>query len=147
VVADTVAGFAGPLAGFLAGLEWARTQAPSASHVATVAADSPFLPVDLVSRLRAAAGANNIAVARSGGRTHNVFLLIPVSLASDLTRFLGEGASLKVADWLERHIVIPVDFDDAPGALDPFFNVNTPDDLARAGEALKLMVAQQRRLV
>lgn len=147
VVADTVAGFAGPLAGFLTGLEWTRTHAPSATHVATVAADTPFLPGDLVVRLRGAAGVNEVAVARSGGRSHNVFLLLPVSFASDLAQFIAEGGSLKVADWLGRHRTIPVDFDDALEAVDPFFNVNTPEDLVRAEDAFKLLVAQPQRLV
>jgi molybdopterin-guanine dinucleotide biosynthesis protein A len=147
VIADTVAGHAGPLAGFLAGLEWTRVNAPSATHVVTVAADTPFFPVDLVPRLRRFASTGNIAVARSGGRTHNVFVLLPVSAAPDLAAFLSEGGSHRVADWLGRHRIVAVDFGVSPGGIDPFFNVNTPEDLARAGDAVKLMVARVPRLV
>ena len=132
VVADTVAGFAGPLAGFLAGMEWARANVPAASHVATVAVDTPFFPADLVARLAAATGPEGMAVARTGGRAHPVFALLPVSAAGDLTRFVSAGGSLKVADWLARHDVVLVDFDEDARGFDPFFNINTPEDLARA---------------
>ncbi len=132
VVADTVAGFAGPLAGFLAGMEWARENLPEAVHVATVAADTPFFPTDLVARLSAAAGPEGMAVARTKGRNHPVFTLLPVSGAGDLNRFIAAGGSLKVADWLARYDVMAVDFDEDASGYDPFFNINTPMELARA---------------
>lgn len=130
VVADTISGFAGPLAGVLAGMTWARANVPDASRVATIAVDTPFFPLDLVARL-SAAGAEGTAVAQSSGRKHPVFALIPVALASDLAAFLADGASLRVTDWLAQHHVVTVDFDGVAG-VDPFFNLNTPDDLAQA---------------
>jgi len=132
VVADTVPGFAGPLAGFLAGMEWAGANVPLAMHVVTVATDTPFFPTDLVARLSAAAGPEGMAVARTGGRIHPVFALLPVSAGADLTRFIAAGGSLKVADWLARHDVAAVDFDDDAPGFDPFLNINTPEDLIRA---------------
>jgi molybdopterin-guanine dinucleotide biosynthesis protein A len=131
VVADTVDGFAGPLAGMLAGMGWVRANAPDAARIATVAVDTPFFPLDLVSRLSAAAGNDRIAVAMSGGRMHPVFALIPMGLADDLAAFLAAGVSLKVSDWLARHDVVTVEFDEVAG-VDPFFNINTPGDLAQA---------------
>jgi len=130
VVADTVSGFAGPLAGILAGITWAGDHAPGARSVATVAVDTPFFPDDLVARLAAAAGRDGIAVARSGGRVHPTFALVPLGLAGDLTTFLAAGSSRRVSDWLSRHDPATVDFDAWPDGSDPFFNINTPEDLA-----------------
>lgn len=132
VVADTVAGFAGPLAGFLAGMEWTRANVPEAVHVATVAADTPFFPTDLVARLSAVAGPEGMAVARTKGRNHPVFALLPVSATGDINRFIAAGGSLKVADWLARYDFMAVDFDEGASGFDPFFNINTPEDLATA---------------
>ena len=131
VIADTVGGFAGPLAGMLAGMGWARANAPGASRIATVAVDTPFFPLDLVARLSAAVGNERVAAATSRGRMHPVFALLPMGLADDLAAFLAAGTSFKVADWLARHDVVTVDFDEVAG-VDPFFNINTPGDLAQA---------------
>lgn len=121
---------AGPLAGFLAGMAWASANVPDASHIATVAVDTPFFPTDLVARLGAAGREG--AMARTGGRVHPVFALLPLRLAADLAGFLAAGKSLRAADWLTRHDVVAVDFDVSAGGVDPFFNINTPDDLATA---------------
>lgn len=131
VIADTVGGFAGPLAGMLAAMAWARVNAPGASSIATVAVDTPFFPLDLVARLSAAVGSERIAVAMSGGRMHPVFALLPLGLTDDLAAFLAAGASFKAADWLARHDTVLVGFDEV-ASVDPFFNINTPGDLARA---------------
>ncbi len=149
VVADPVAGFAGPLAGVLAGLRWAQQTAPSASHVLSVSADAPFLPADLVARLwdgLVAAGAGGaqagaIAVARSDGDLHPVIGLWPVALADDLEAALGSGVR-KVLAWSDRHGTVGVDFPmlDVDGeAIDPFFNANTPEDLDEARRVLARM--------
>ena len=143
VVADTVDGFVGPLAGVLAGLRWAATHAPDATHVASVSADAPFLPVDLVSRLGdAIAGRPNaIAMARSGGELHPVIGLWPVHLADDLEAALAAGTR-KVLAWTDRHGTIAVDFpfhDIAGQPIDPFFNANTPAELDEARRILALM--------
>ena len=129
ILPDPVAGHPGPLAGVLAGLEWART----AGHdwILTVPGDAPFLPLDLASRLReacAAAGAM-LACASSGGRTHPVAAIWSAALAQPLRGALDAGRfkvggftaeqGAAVADW-------PVD------PADPFMNINTPDDLMAA---------------
>jgi molybdenum cofactor guanylyltransferase len=141
VVPDLTDDFAGPLAGLLAGMEWVRKNRPDTGQVVTAACDTPFFPADLVARLSAAAEAAgaDIAMASSGGQSHFVFALWPVALAGDLAGYLGEGRR-KVQDWIERHshTVVPFSPREIGGAaVDPFFNVNTPDDLATAEARLR----------
>jgi molybdenum cofactor guanylyltransferase len=135
VVADSIAGFAGPLAGVLAGLDWAKSAVSGATHVASFATDAPFLPRDLVLRLAGAIadGAHDLACAASGGREHPVFGLWPLALAEELRRALAEEGLRKVDRWTARHRLAIVEF--AAGPPDPFFNANRPEDLA-AAEAL-----------
>ena len=92
VVSDSVPGFAGPLAGVLAGLDWAAAHRPDCPYVASVATDAPFLPGDLVARLAAELDAAHadLACAASGGRAHPVFGLWPVRLREDLRRAVAE---------------------------------------------------------
>ena len=134
VLADTVEGFAGPLAGILAGLRWAEAQ--GCTHVASAAADTPFFPADLVERLAEAARAEGqpIALAATqdperGLSDHPTFGLWPVALADDLEDWLRSGER-KVVVWTRRHGAARAVFEDA-GAY-PFFNVNTPEDVAEA---------------
>lgn len=128
---DSVDGFAGPLAGVLTGLEWAARERPDCSHVVTIATDTPFFPADLVARLRSVVDSGaDMACAASGGRHHPVFGLWPVARADDLRRALVEEDIRKVDIWTARYRLDAVDF--ALGTIDPFFNVNRPDDLARA---------------
>ena len=136
VAADVVEGFAGPLAGILTGLEWARANVPEATHVASFATDTPFLPHDLVARMAAEmerAGAR-LACAASNGRTHPVFGLWPVDLADDLARAMREEEVRKVDLFTARYPLAEVAFAAAP--VDPFFNANRPDDLAEAERLL-----------
>lgn len=138
VAADPVEGFAGPLAGVLAGLLWARGNHPRSRFVVTVAGDTPFYPDDLVSRLLAAAGSEDeIVLARSDDGLHPVFGLWPVSAAADLERFLKEGETRKVLAFTDRHPHRSVHFPahggtGDGGGLDPFFNINTAEQLAEA---------------
>jgi molybdopterin-guanine dinucleotide biosynthesis protein A len=137
VAADVVAGFAGPLAGVLTGMTWAQAQRPDLPWIATIATDTPFFPLDLVARLRAAVeheGAD-LACAASAGRRHPVFGLWPVRLAGDLRRALQDEAVRKVDVWTARYRLAVVDFPTLP--LDPFFNTNRPDDLAEAERLLR----------
>lgn len=132
VVADDVTGFHGPLAGILAGLDWTAENAPGIEWVASVPGDCPFLPRDLVARLHAARAeaAVPLACAASGERYHPVIALWRVELAADLRRALvGEGLR-KVETWAARHGVAVAHWPGTP--VDPFFNVNTPDDLVQA---------------
>jgi molybdopterin-guanine dinucleotide biosynthesis protein A len=131
VIADSLADRPGPLAGVLAGLEWARRREPRAEAIVTFPSDSPFLPRDLAARL-IASGAP-LARACSGGRAHPVAALWPVALADDLRRALGEGLR-KIDLWTARHGVADVEWDAGPP--DPFFNANTPEDLLEAERLL-----------
>lgn len=136
VVADPVEGFVGPLAGILAGLLWARTHAPEARYVASVSTDAPFLPLNLVARLEAALAErpNAIAIAQSAGELHPVIGLWPVAHAEDLAAELKAGVR-KVLRWTDRHGTVPVDFSFlriGDRMVDPFFNANTPEELAEA---------------
>ena len=142
VVADTVQGFVGPLAGVLAGMRWSAANAPAASHVASVSADAPLVPANLVERLSSAAmkrpGA--IALAASGGEMHPVIGLWPVALADDLEAALRAGVR-KVLAWTDRHGTLPVEFPfvEIKGRqIDPFFNANTPEELDEARRLLQL---------
>lgn len=138
VVPDTVAGHPGPLAGVVAGMRWAETHRPEARHVATAAGDTPFLPVDLVARLAAALAGlppDAIAIPTTAAGTHQVFGLFPVALADELEEALVTGAARRVMAWIERHPVALVAYP-GEGLDDPFFNVNTPEDLTAA--ALRL---------
>ncbi|MEM8592577.1 MAG: molybdenum cofactor guanylyltransferase MobA [Pseudomonadota bacterium] len=130
VIADSIEGHPGPLAGVLAGLDWANQM--GATHVITAAADTPFFPLDLAERLeRAATRANTpiaLAATQEGGRTtrHPTFGYWPVSLRDDLRSALNQGLR-KVVLWTDTHGAATAAFDDYA-----FFNINTPEDLAQA---------------
>ena len=132
VVPDSVEGFAGPLAGILAGLDWAAANALGCPLVASFATDAPFLPTDLVECLVEALRAESadIACAASDGRSHPVFGLWPVRLREELRRALAEEGVRKVDAWTARFRLVEVEF--PPRPVDPFFNANRPDDLAEA---------------
>jgi molybdopterin-guanine dinucleotide biosynthesis protein A len=134
VVSDSIDGFAGPLAGVLAGLDWAAAR--GADHIVTAAADTPFFPADLVPRLLMAAEdqGHPIALARTDNGRHPTFGLWPVVLREDLRIALTEGVR-KVVQWTDKHGTAMADF--PTGRFDPFFNVNTPEDLALAQSYLE----------
>jgi molybdenum cofactor guanylyltransferase len=131
VVADDMTGFVGPLAGVLAGLDWAAANVPDATHVASFATDAPFLPYDLVAAFRQAMrmGIYDLACAASDGRTHPVFGLWPLAVREDLRSALGSGVR-KVDQWTAGYRLVEVEFPAAP--IDPFFNANRPEDLEEA---------------
>lgn len=132
VVADSVPDFAGPLAGILAGLDWLAERRPGAQWLVSVAADTPFIPRDLVARLQAAREAASVPLscAASGGWTHPVIGLWPVALREELRHALTVEDERKIDRWTARHGVVAVEWPAAP--VDPFFNANRPDDLAEA---------------
>jgi molybdopterin-guanine dinucleotide biosynthesis protein A len=138
VVADSIAGYAGPLAGIQAGLAWIKTNRPETQYGITVAADTPFFPGDLVQRFLAKRrNSPALMVARSALGVHPVIGLWPVSLADELEDALAQGAR-KVGAWTAHHKAIEVDFPPVEiggRKIDPFFNINRPEDLAEA-EAL-----------
>ena len=123
VVPDAIGGFAGPLAGLHAGLG-------AASHALALTApcDSPFLPLDLFSRLKTALNENDLAVAKTGQQAHPVFSLVRVSVLDHLSRFLAAGGR-KIDAWYSTLRVIEVPFDDE---ADAFRNINTREDLDKA---------------
>lgn len=129
VMADVVAGKPGPLAGILTAMEWAREQ--GAAQVFTVPGDTPFLPGDLVPQLMLAAegAASGVAIAASGGRLHPTCGLWPVTLAKGLAQAIAAGQR-RVTDWAETHTPRVAQW--PMTERDPFFNINTPDDLAKA---------------
>lgn len=137
IISDETQDFAGPLAGILAALRWARTNAPGVRAVVSVPADAPFIPNDLVDRLRDAAD-GRAAVAVSRGRRHNVVALWPLTVMNDIEAALARGER-KVQTIIGSLAARPVEFSDVEirgRRVDPFFNINTPDDLARAEAVL-----------
>jgi len=142
VVPDTVGGFVGPLAGVLAGMQWAATNAPGVRFVVTAPGDAPLLPRDLVERLLQAhvEQPDAIPLAQSGGALHPVVGLWPVALAQDLERQLRQGVR-KVLAWTARYGTQPVPFPCVQIcgiSIDPFFNANTPQEL----DELRAMLAK-----
>lgn len=134
VVPDDVPGFAGPLAGILAALDHAARELPQVTHVVSVAADSPFLPGDLVARLdaaRRAAGAD-LACAASDGQGHPVIGLWPVALRDALRHALVVEDIRKIDRFTARYRLATVEWPTDP--VDPFFNANTPEDIALADD-------------
>jgi len=132
VVADSLADHPGPLAGILAALDWAATHRPDIAAVLSVPADTPFMPKDLVKRLHEACRESRkpIACAASGSQTHFAVGLWPVSLRHDLRHSLVENGVRSIRDWISRHDHAETSWPVAP--IDPFFNINTPEDLAHA---------------
>lgn len=127
VVTDAVGDHQGPLAGLLAALDWAGHL--GFTSVATVAVDTPFFPRDLVAKLAGAAQGLDMAVASSGGRLHPVFGLWKVTLAPALLDFM-QGSRRSVHDWALSHGAGIAEWTTLP--YDPFFNINTPDDIDMA---------------
>jgi len=136
VIADSMGDFPGPLAGVLAAMDWAAGQ--GAAHVITAAADTPFFPTDLVARLTAPGADLALAATpdpKRGTARHPTFGLWPTALRDDLRAALEDGVR-KVVAWADTHRAATVMFDEFP-CEDPFFNVNTPQDLVKARAMLE----------
>lgn len=134
IAADVIDGYAGPLAGILTGMEWSRSAVPQAQWMASFATDAPFFPRDMVARLRNEAenSGTELACARSNDRTHPVFALWPIRLADELHRAMIDEDMRKIDRWTARYTIGYVDFNRPAPAIDPFFNINRPEDLAVA---------------
>ncbi|MGE0340920.1 MAG: molybdenum cofactor guanylyltransferase MobA [Xanthobacteraceae bacterium] len=137
IVPDDIPDFAGPLAGILAGLDWAAANEPDTEYIASVPGDCPFLPRELVQRLEEARNHEGkpLACAKSGDWRHPVVGLWPVALRADLRHALMKEQLHKMEVWTARYGVATAVWPDQP--IDPFFNVNTPEDAARANEVAK----------
>jgi molybdopterin-guanine dinucleotide biosynthesis protein A len=139
VLADTIEGHLGPLAGVLAGMVWAKDA--GASAIVSAPTDSPFIPGDLLQRL-AKAGEQHPdkpVLAASDGRLHPVVGLWPVALAGRLLDFLAAGTSYKVSDFADACAGVAIGFPAIAlrgRTVDPFFNINSPEDLAEAEAVL-----------
>lgn len=134
VVSDDIPDFAGPLAGILAGLDWLAAHRPDREWMVSVPGDCPFLPSDLVARLhqvREQAG-KPLACAKSGDWRHPVVGLWNVKLRENLRRAIVDEDLHKIEIWTARHGIAIAEWPDHP--IDPFFNVNTPEDRDRANE-------------
>ena len=142
VIADTIEGHVGPLAGILAGMKWAEAAEREARYVATVSTDAPFLPDNLVLRLaEGLEGKSGVALAASETHVHPVIGLWPVDLANDLEAALRDGVR-KVLHWTDRHGTHKVGFPlrrIGDRMVDPFFNANTPEELEEARALYKLV--------
>jgi molybdopterin-guanine dinucleotide biosynthesis protein A len=134
VVADNVPGHPGPLAGILAGLDWLATQDNGVEWMVSAPGDCPFLPDDLVEKLHQARRQKGtgvpLACARSGDWRHPTIGLWPLALREDLRKAVVDEQLRKIEVWTARHSVAIADWPVEP--IDPFFNVNTPEDTERA---------------
>lgn len=137
IVSDSVPGHPGPLAGILTALEWATEHCPAVEWVVSVSGDTPFLPNDLVKRLHLArqSAETLLACAASDGNLHPTVGLWSVSLKRDLRQALTHEGLRSVRDWASRHGMARASWACEP--LDPFFNINTPDDFAAAKALLE----------
>ena len=138
VIPDTVENFPGPLAGILAALDWAATHRPDAGWILSAAGDCPFLPRDLVARLHRARVEQDaqLAVAASGEQSHPVIGLWSVALREELRHALVVEDIRGVGRWTGRYRLATVTWPTEP--FDPFFNANTPDDIAAAERLAEL---------
>ncbi|XSG81666.1 MAG: molybdenum cofactor guanylyltransferase MobA [Methyloligella sp. ZOD6] len=137
-VPDSIGGYAGPLAGVLAGLTWLRREAPEIPVMITAAVDTPFFPENLVEAMLAQSGGRKLTMAASESGTHPTFALWPAALELDLADYLERGGR-KLHDWMARQEAAicffpPVEIAGQP--VDPFFNINRPDQLAAAADLL-----------
>jgi molybdopterin-guanine dinucleotide biosynthesis protein A len=136
ILIDATDGFLGPLAGVLAGMDAAAENQPDVNFLLSAPGDTPFLPQDLVARLYAAKTQEqaSIAVAASGGRAHHTVALWDISLREILRKALIDEGVRAVSEFIARHKKVDVDWSLDP--YDPFFNVNSPEDLEIATEIL-----------
>lgn len=132
VIADGLPDYPGPLAGILAALDFAAGHPAGYQWVVSVTADGPFLPVDLVSRLHITRREAScpLACAASGGYTHPTIALWQVRLRENLRQAMVDENLRKIDTWTARHGCIAVQWASDP--VDPFFNANTPEELAAA---------------
>jgi molybdenum cofactor guanylyltransferase len=145
VVQDTLPHHPGPLAGLLATMEWAAQNKPSVRWIVSVPGDTPFIPLDLVERLHAVRNASqgSIICAISGSRQHHATGLWPISLHNALRDALAREGIHRVEDWAKLYGLATASWPNEP--FDPFFNINTYDDLNAAANMLDHMQLSSRK--
>ena len=145
VVEDSVPDYAGPLAGILAGLDWTADHAPAIEWIVSAPSDCPFLPADLVARLHRARikAGTPLACAASAQRRHPVVALWPLRMRGDLRHALLDEGVRKVESWAERQGIAVATWPTTP--LDPFFNINTPGDVAEANRIAELLAELEKK--
>lgn len=133
---DVWEGFSGPLAGILTAMEWGASQHPSFPLIATMAGDTPFIPKDFIPMLlkRLEAEKADIAMAATEGKIHPVAALWRTDLKEGLVAFLKASTHHKIRLWTESYHCVQVDFPSQP--IDPFFNINHPEDIEKAQQLL-----------
>ncbi len=138
IVADSIKGFAGPLAGILAGMDWIAENQPNCRYMISIPGDGPFFPRDLVSKLMSPiiAGEADLTVAVSGDRTQPVVGAWDVQLRDDLRKAIQEENIHKVDKWTSRYRIIEVPFSSSP--IDPFFNTNKLEDMEEAERLFRI---------
>ena len=142
IIPDSIKGYLGPLSGILAGMEWAFKNGNR--YIATVAADTPFLPDDLIKRLHAMVKRKNLNIGIAASRIlsgddvfiHPTFGIWEVALKDDLRDALANDTR-KIMFWAKKFKLDYYYFDTSDKLSDPFFNINTPDDLEEAKYRLK----------
>lgn len=139
VIADTFANNPGALAGVHAGLKWMKTNNPEGEWLVSFASDTPFFPMDLVERLHDAAMSKNslLVIATSKGRVHPTFALWHASLLEKIEKLLSAGESPRLQEWVDKQDATYVEF--SAETYDPFFNINTPQDIYAAEPLAKLV--------
>ncbi|WP_039911958.1 molybdenum cofactor guanylyltransferase MobA [Cellvibrio mixtus] len=139
VIPDVFPNNLGPLAGIHAGLKRMGGDNPNAEWLASFASDTPFFPTDVVARLLEAAVTHHkqLAVAASKNRTHPIFALWHASLLEKIEQQLQTGDAPRLQDWIKQQKMVTVEF--AADAYDPFFNINTPQDLYAAEPLVSLV--------
>ncbi|MBL0404293.1 molybdenum cofactor guanylyltransferase MobA [Microvirga aerilata] len=137
IVPDSLSGRPGPLAGILAGLEWAATHCRGIEWIVSVPADTPFIPEDLVLRLQDARREAGLplACAVSGAQVHHAIGLWPIRLQQDLRRAIAKEGMRRLGGWAALHGYAEAAWSAEP--VDPFFNINTPEELAQAKALLR----------
>ena len=142
IIPDSIKGYLGPLSGILAGMEWAFKNGNR--YIATVAADTPFLPDDFIKRLHAMVKSKNLNIGIAASRIlstddvfiHPTFGIWEVGLKDDLRDALANDTR-KIMFWAKKFKLDYYYFDTSDKLSDPFFNINTPDDLEKAKYRLK----------
>lgn len=142
VLADSIPGQPGPLAGIYQALLWMRENARNSEWLVSFASDAPFLPEDQLEKLQAAVSADEqLIIARANDRIQPAFALWHISLLPEIEQVLTSDTQVDLRQWASKHRATFVDFHNPH--YDPFFNINTPQDLYAAEAMLQKQLASK----